>query len=227
MRRTRRNRLCQRQLPTRRRLMRQPSNQIDIDIRNPRSAQPRNVFEHRTRACANAPPPQPPHPQTTARPGSRDSPRSAAALDHLVAERSRRAFNRDLRPGGDIKFRPHRGKHALQLSSLQHGRRPATQINRIHSAIKPPAHLLWQISSRSQYRRKGAPHTFKHRLGKHVGREVAVAALGPAERARKCRFPETQLIIPLRRSSGFRAQDVTARAYGPILLARCALAPAP
>ena len=97
--------LVQGELPALRRLVRQPGNQIDIDVRNSRGAQAGDILEHGGLACADAPPRPPPASTNDCTPRlTRFTPQPRKTSIMASGQRAGGAFHRDLGIAATAKF---------------------------------------------------------------------------------------------------------------------------
>ncbi len=106
-------------------------------------------------------------------------------VDERGRKRSRSAFDRTLGIGCDRKLSAHGGENAQQLRGIEDGRSSSAQVNGIGDVIKSSServsHLRCELARVGNIFEQAGNVIFVSRFREHVGREVAVAALGPAE----------------------------------------------
>ncbi len=179
-----RKRFIKRLLPGSRGLVRKPGDQVDVEIRNPGRAQAGDIVQH-SRSLVQSPD----------RSGFNINERLHAQADAIYAaaqqclqrfltERAGRALDRDLGVGMHLKLRSNRVEDPLQLSGLEDGGSAAAEIDRIHLMLELSTHLLRGLRSARHVGAHSLHIALKNGARKHVGREIAVAALRLAERHR-------------------------------------------
>ena len=178
------DRLLQRLLPACFSLVRQPGNQVNIDVRNPRRPQPLDLFQRdlsrmQTRHARRLLVDKRLHAQAHAIHATREQ-----RLDHFGRKRSRRALNCDLRVVRNHKLTANRCEQPLQLRRLQQSRSSTTEINRIRLALDHSTHLRHTLLEALYVFADAIDIASEHRLREHARGEVTVAAFGFAERNR-------------------------------------------
>src|SRR5579862_2920912 len=87
-------------------------------------------------------------------------------------------------------------KHSSQLRRFQNGRRSAAQVNRVHFRVDAAAHLRRYVPRILNIAHNPIHIAREYGARKHVGSEVAVAALRLAERYRNVNPQTHPSIIP-------------------------------
>ena len=161
--------------------MRQPRDEIDVDIRNSSGPQSSNVVQYGRAFVESADSGcflihKRLHTKTHAVHTA-----AQQTLKHGGGQCAGSALDGNFRFGIHLKLAPHCTKDPLQLPGLEHCRRSSAQVNGIHRALHLPAHLRrdsWCILDIGT----DAIHiAFEHHPRKNVGCKVAVAALGAAK----------------------------------------------
>jgi len=111
-------------------------------------------------------------------------PTTTQSIEYIRCKRPGSALDRDLRLALHIELRPHRTKDPLQLIEREYRGRPSAQVNRVHLTFNPPANFFRGSRGALNVGTYPVHIAFKHSAREHVGREVAIAALGAAERNR-------------------------------------------
>ena len=156
--------------------------QIDIDVRDPRRTEVGDVRQHRGSLV------QSPHRRRLGIDerlhAQADAVHTAVqqSLQHLRRKRPRRTLHRHFGIRPHVKLRSHCVEHPPQLPGFEHRGRSTAEIDGVHFGLELPAHFCAQSAEHWRCRRTHDPHSGQIRPGKHVGCEVAVAALRPAER---------------------------------------------
>ena len=179
-----RDRLFQRKRPTLRGLVRQARNQIDVDVAQSRRPQSCDFFQnrsafvqpaHRLRLLVH----ERLHAQTHAIHSA-----SKQSFDQRRSQRPRRTLDRDLRIRRNRELLSQCRKNPPQLFRIEDRRRPAPQINRIHRFRQRTSKFGGHALGASDILQHARNIAFVSRFREYVGGEIAVAALGPAERHR-------------------------------------------
>jgi hypothetical protein len=107
------------------------------------------------------------------------------AFQYRGRKRTGCTLDGDFRLLPHIKLRAHRCEDPLQLRRIKYRWCPATQVNRVHFPVDLPGAHLGRSSLRVIDVLAQATHiSFEHGPRKHIGGEVAIAALRPAKRNR-------------------------------------------
>ena len=116
---------------------------------------------------------------------TRLTPQRNSAFEHLRSQRSRGTLDGDFGIRRHVRTAANRIENSLQLSGVEDRGRAAAEIDGVHFALDPPAHLAWRsVGSSRDVGAHAIDVALEHRAREHVGGEVAVAALGAAERHR-------------------------------------------
>src|SRR5216683_4539028 len=122
--------------------MGETSDQINVNVRNPRRPQAGNILEHgralvQTPYRRRFPVDKRLHAQADA-----IHPTTPQPIEHIRCKSSRGALYSDLRIRLHIELRPHRAKDLLQLIGGEYRGRPSTQVDRVHLALDLSANFF-------------------------------------------------------------------------------------
>src|SRR5216683_2573434 len=164
--------------------MGETSDQINVNVRNPRRPQAGNILEHgralvQTPYRRRFPVDKRLHAQADV-----IHPTTTQPIEHIWCKGSRSALYSDLRIRLHIELRPHRAKDLLQLIGRENCRRPSTQVDGVRVALSLPTNFLCDPRGVFNVTTYAVHVALKQHPREHIGGEVAITALGAAERNR-------------------------------------------